>query len=209
MKRNIVFSSSLTSCIISCVLCTLAISCIKDADDDNQEPGNSIMPSSTDNTPLVERDVTFTANLDYIIGEWMAEYSGYDPMQKAVSTIRRSVAFNEDGTYDSHIQGVNGTQEGRMTYKEFEHEHGTYAFDETKQVMTYHVEYDMLLNFLNDEMERYPGKVGQDKELLQEYDETICFSYENEGRRDWIRIDDNLRSEEDNSGNLIYVMRHQ
>lgn len=197
--------------ILLCVLfSSLTESCIKDADD--EEPGH---PSKEDTVIInvdstqVVADSTFKATLSYLTKEWMSEYVGYDPMQNANSAIRRLVYFSPDGTYDSHVQGVNGLQQDSLvSYKEFEHEHGLYSFDMDKQIMTYQVEYDSLLNFFTDKLEYNAGKVIQGVGVQTEYIEAIRFSFEKDGKRDWIRIDDNLRSIDDHSAKLIYIMKN-
>ncbi len=196
--------ASFTCCVIS--------SCIKDSDDDDITQLPHIIyptPVPGDSTDYVV-DSTFATTKDFLTGNWMAQYTGFDPMQGANSAIRRHVSFSADGSYDSHVQGVNGIQQdSSVVYREFEHEHGTYSFDVDKQLMTYHVEYDSILNFFTDRLEYNAGKVVQGVGIMKEYDEEIRFSLEKEGKRDWIRIDDNLRQTANHSSKVIYIMRKQ
>lgn len=196
--------------IVSVCLSSVATSCIKDDDDTPQQPQkNDSIVVVIDSTKVVV-DSTFQATIEYLSGEWMAEYVGYDPMQDANSAIRRLFYFSPDGTYDSHVQGINSLQSDTVaTYKEFEHEHGKYSFDVEKQLLTYSVEYDSLLNFFTDQLEYNSGKVMQGVGILKEYNENVWFSLEKEGKRDWIRVDDNLRTLDDHSSKLLYIMKNQ
>ncbi len=211
MKKNRIFTFTvMLSFLLLFVFSSVTTSCIKDDEDEgNEPPVRNDTTLVTDSTKVVV-DSTFKASQTYILGEWMSEYVGYDPMQNMNSSIRRLVYFSSDGFYDSHVQGVNGVQQdSTANYKEFEHEYGTYSFDEGKQIMTYHVEYDSLLNFFTDELEYNAGKVIQGVGVQKDYDESIWFSLEKDGKRDWIRVDNNLRSLEDHSGQLIYIMKNQ
>lgn len=198
--------------MLLCIFSSLnTASCIKDADNEEseqpQKPDTVVV--DVDSTKVVA-DSTFKATSPFFIGEWLAEYVGYDPMQDGNSAIRRLISFSSDGFYDSHVQGSNGIQQDNTAvYREFEHEHGTYSFDVEKQLMTYRVEYDSLLNFFTDKLEFNAGKVVQGIGVQKEYNEAIRFSMEKEGKRDWIRVDDNLRSTEDHSNKLVYIMKNQ
>ena len=191
------------------------IACIRNADDEEQPTPSGIndIPMATDST-AVQVDSTFIASTEYMLDAWMAQYAGYDPQQSmatgsdVVSSIRRLVFFSPDGFYESHVQGIVDTQDAITLYKEFEHEYGTYSFDEELQVMTYTVEYDSLLNFGTDRMEYHNGKV-RGPVTIPQYSERIWFSSENDGLRDWIREDDNLMSVEEHTARLIYSMKRQ
>ena len=106
-------------------------SCIKNSDDDEKPtpPTNDTIPT-VDSTAVVI-DSTFRATKQFIEGEWMSQYLGFDPMQNAISAIRRLVFFATDGTYDSHVQGIANIEDTTVVeYKEFEHEYGTFSFNE-------------------------------------------------------------------------------
>ena len=191
----------------------LATSCIKDADDNEQPTPPDETTVVTDSTTM-QIDSAFVATMEYMYGEWMAQYAGYDPQQSmasgsdVVSSIRRLVFFSPDGFYESHVQGIVNTEDTITLYKEFEHEYGIYAFDEERQMMTYTVEYDSLLNFGTDKMEYHNGKV-KGPATIPQYGERIWFSDEKEGLREWIREDDNLMSVEEHTARLIYSMKRQ
>lgn len=195
--------------------CIFAASCINDADDGDQPkpPSTDTIPTNTDST-LVVVDSAFVASSGYMTGEWMAQYVGYDPQQSmasgsdVVSAIRRLVFFSPNGFYESHVQGIVNTEDTITLYKEFEHEYGTYSFDEERQMMTYTVEYDSLLNFGTDKMEYHNGKV-KGPVTIPLYVERIWFSVEKDGLRDWIREDDNLMSVKEHTARLIYSMKRQ
>ena len=199
--------------LIGIIMTTIAASCIKDADDEEQPTPPKDTPVDTDSI-AVQIDSAFVAKAAYMVGEWMAQYAGYDPQQSlasgsdVVSSIRRLVFFSPDGFYESHVQGIVNTEDTITLYKEFEHEYGTFAFDEERQMMTYTVEYDSLLNFNTDQMEYHDGKV-KGPVTIPQYGERIWFSVENEGLRDWIREDDNLMSVEEHMARLIYSMKRQ
>lgn len=189
-------------------------SCIKDANDDKEQPTPpEEIPVVVDST-AVQVDSAFIASTEYMVGNWMAQYVGYDPQQSmasgsdVVSAIRRLVFFSPDGFYESHVQGIVNTEDTITFYKEFEHESGTYSFDEERQMMSYTVEYDSLLNFATDRMEYHSGKV-KGPVTIPQYGERIWFSGENDGLRDWIREDDNLMSVKEHTARLIYSMKRQ
>lgn len=188
-------------------------SCIKDADDGEVSTPHEDIPVATDST-VVQVDSAFIASAEYMVGGWMAQYVGYDPQQSmtsganVVSAIRRMVSFSPEGYYESHVQGIVNMDDTITIYKEFEHEYGTYSFDSEKQMMTYTVEYDSLLNFGADKMEYHNGKV-KGAVTIPQYGERIWFSGENEGLREWIREDDNLMSVKDHTARLIYSMKRQ
>ena len=187
--------------------CTV-LSCIKNADSDEQPqpPESDTTFVVTDSTTLLI-DSAFRATGEYLAGEWMAQYTGYDPLQKKTSAIRRLVFFAPDGTYDSHVQGIVDVEDTITTYKEFEHEHGTYSLDEQMQLMKYSIEYDSLLNFMTDQLEFYPGKMRPGMGIQTEYSERLWFSHEEEGRRDWIRTDKDLTVSDSLPANIIYIMK--
>ena len=204
---------SFTNMLLCLFLSLNTVSCIKDADNEEQPTPPEDTPVATDST-AVQIDSAFIASAKYMEGEWMAQYAGYDPQQSmasgsdVVSAIRRLVFFSPDGFYESHVQGIVNTEDTITLYKEFEHEFGTYAFDAVHQMMTYTVEYDSLLNFGTDKMEYHSGKV-KGPVIIPQYGERIWFSVEKDGLRDWIREDDNLMSIEEHTARLIYSMKRQ
>lgn len=207
MYRSYRFQTRVMLLITSLIF--TANSCIKNALDEETSPPEIIVPDSIDST-IVTIDSTFFATTSFMLKTWMGEYVGYDLMQGKMSAIRRQILFSPEGFYDNHVQGANFTEEDSIIeYKEFEHEHGIFTFDSVRQVMTYTVEYDSLLNFATDQMIFYPGKMIQGTGLVQTYEENVHFSLIREGRRDWIRKDDNLVSLEDHSNQLIYIMKSQ
>lgn len=210
ISLRVAFFTNMLLCLFLSVNTT---SCIKDSDDYEQPTPPEDTPVATDPT-AVQIDSAFVAKTEYMVGEWMAQYVGYDPQQSmasgsdVVSSIRRLVFFSPDGFYESHVQGIVNTENTVTLYKEFEHEYGTFAFDEERQMMTYTVEYDSLLNFNTDQMEYHNGKV-KGSVTIPQYGERIWFSSENDGLRDWIREDDNLMSVEEHTARLIYSMKRQ
>ena len=216
MKKRTFDKSVEIVCIIAIFICfLLSSSCIKDSDDNDlpTPPNNGGIPLTTDSTTIVT-DSAFMASKDYMTGEWMAQYIGYDPQQSmssgsdVVSAIRRLVFFSPNGFYESHVQGIVNMKDTIALYKEFEHEYGTYSFDEKRQMMTYTVEYDSLLNFGTDKMEYHNGKV-KGPVTIPLYVERMWFSVEKDGLRDWIREDDNLMSVKEHTARLIYSMKRQ
>lgn len=210
MKKKIMYRivSTVANLFIYAFCCIHATSCIKDATDDELTPPSDTIPSTTD-TKSVIIDSLFMADVSYVEGEWMAQYSGFDLMQMKTSSIRRLVLFSPDGFYDSHVQGIVDVEDTITSYKEFEHEHGTYSFDVSSQLMRYTVEYDSLINFGSDQLEYSPGKMRPGIGIVKEYDERFWFSQEKNGKRDWVRKDENLVSTEDHSVSIIYVMKSQ
>ena len=187
----------------------MAASCIKDAGDEDQPnpPATDTIPDN--DSTLVVIDSVFKASAEYMQGEWMAQYVGFDPRQMKTSAIRRLVLFSPEGYYDSHVQGIVNIEDTITTYKEFEHEHGIYSFDASRQLMKYTIEYDSLLNFGSDQLEYSHGKMRPGVGIVKEYDEEIWFSKEKDGKRDWVRKDDNLVSIDNHSANIIYIMKNQ
>ena len=177
------------------------VSCIGSTDDDEQPKPPVVVTPESDST-LVLIDSSFTATAEFVLGEWMGQYVGFDARQRTVSAIRRLVYFAPDGSYDSHVQGLANMTDTTVTeYREFEHEHGTYAFDVHSQQMTYRVEYDSLLDFRNDRLVLNPAKVT--------WSERMWFSAQEEGRRDWIRTDENLTVPDDQAARVVYRMRRE
>lgn len=198
----------LLPCMIMFVYsCMIMSSCIKNADDGEDKP----KPEPTDTIPVVNDstaiviDSAFVASVGDMVTEWMASYTGFDIRQNVNSMIRRNVAFSENGTYECHVQGIVD-MEDTLSYKELEHERGTYAFDVERQMMTYQVEYDSLLDFRSDQMVFYPGKMLNGMTQVASYDERIYFTAEKEGKRSWVRTDDNLMSPIDHTVRLVYLM---
>ena len=212
-SKNISFAVFFTNMLLCLFLSMNTASCIKDSNDEERPTPPDETPVATDST-AVQIDSAFVATTEFLYGEWMAQYVGYDPQQSmasgsdVVSSIRRLVLFSPEGFYESHVQGIVNTEDTITLYKEFEHEYGTFAFDEERQMMTYTVEYDSLLNFNTDQMEYHDGKV-KGPVTIPQYGERIWFSVENDGLRDWIREDDNLMSVEEHMARLIYSMKRQ
>ena len=212
-SKNISLVVFFTNMLLCLFLSMNTASCIKDANDEEQPTPPEDTTAATDST-AVQIDSAFVATTEYMFGEWMAQYVGYDPQQSmtsdanVVSAIRRMVSFSPEGYYESHVQGIVNMDDTITIYKEFEHEYGTYSFDSEKQMMTYTVEYDSLLNFGADKMEYHNGKV-KGAVTIPQYGERIWFSGENEGLREWIREDDNLMSVKDHTARLIYSMKRQ
>lgn len=210
-SKYLIFASVILqlACILFFSFNTVA--CIGSIDDDDPAPPND---DNTVDSAEVRIDSAFKATADFMVGTWMAQYAGYDPQQSmasgsdVVSAIRRLVFLSPDGSYESHVQGIVNVEDTIEVYKEFEHEYGTYAFNVERQMMTYTVEYDSLLNFGTDQMEYHAGKV-MGLQTMPRYGERIWFSFEEEGKRDWIRIDGNLMSTEDHSAQLFYIMKNQ
>ena len=204
MKKNS------TQVILLLVFAGIAVtSCIKDADDDElpTPPANEI-PSNVDST-MITKDSVFKATAAYMQGIWMGQYQGYDLRQKTTSNIRRIVTFLPDGIYDSHVQGIVNANDSTAGFMEFEHEHGSYTFNAEKQAMNYSIEYDSLLNFETGKLEYSAGKMRPGGGLIKKYDESIIFSLEKEGKRDWIRTDGELVSPDNHSAAVIYIMNKQ
>lgn len=214
MKTIKLLPKILSPCILILGLsCIFATSCINDADDNEQPTPPEETLVVTDST-TVRIDSAFVVSAEYMKGEWMAQYVGYDPQQSkasgsdVVTSIRRLVFFSPDGFYESHVQGIVNIEDTVTLYKEFEHEYGTYSFDAERQMMTYTVEYDSLLNFGTDKMEYHNGKV-KGPVTIPLYVERMWFSVEKDGLRDWIREDDNLMSVKEHTARLIYSMKRQ
>lgn len=211
MKKDGIYVLMLfISNIIICISgSSTMVSCIKDAEEEEITPPIKQDTSVVDTT-VVLTDSTFRATSTFFYGEWFSEYIGYDPMQRTNSAIRRIVTFYSNGDYDSHVQGINNyNQDSIQEYKEFEHEHGSFSFDEVNQLMKFTVEYDSVLNFFTDKLEFHDGKVVQGGDMKKEYDENVKFSIEKDGKRDWIRIEDNLMFVDNPSIRLVYSMKNQ
>lgn len=196
--------------ILIVIMLSYTASCIKDSDETELPipSGNDSVLTNTDSTQVVI-DSVFKASSEYMYGEWMAQYTGVDLKQMKICAIRRIVLITPEGVYDSHVQGIADIADTITAYKEFEHEHGTCSFDVARQIMKYTIEYDSLINFENDLLEFCPGKMLPEVGLVKEYDEEIWFSKEKEGKRDWIRKDENLVSTDNHSANIIYFMKNQ
>lgn len=212
METRLTFGTIRANChtILPCILCALLFlvtSCIGYADKDDEPEAEPADPVVIDTT-AIKVDSAYQVTAEDLHGEWMAQYTGYDPQQDKTSTIRRLVAFLPDGSYNSHVLGILDITDSTKTFKEFEHEHGTYAFNEKRQMMTYYVDYDSLINFASDQMERHQGKLMGPTEITQ-YGERITFSLPIYGKRYWIRADGNLMTTDDHDARLYYIMQNQ
>ena len=188
-------------------------SCIKDEQDEEQFVPPIDEPPVSADSATIAIDSTFQISMQDLYGEWQTEYDGFDPQQSfyqgkdVVSRIRKDFKFTDDGFYESHVQGIANIADTTITeFIEFEHEYGRFSYDEQRQVMKYFVEYDSLINFRTDSLEFHAGKVRGQNEL-SEYDERIWFSVEQEGKRGWIRIDDNLLPVDNHATSLYYIMK--
>lgn len=215
MNKNGLISQRLLILMMVCIIMgSLIASCIKNEDEeDSPALPIPVIPDSIANDSMqiiTEIDSLFQAKASELHGEWMAQYEGYDLRQRKLSSIRRLVFLSPEGFYDSHVQGIVDIQDTITSYKEFEHEHGSYIFDESKQIVRYKIDYDSLLNFKTDRLEFNSGKMKPGIGFITEYEEKIWFSKEGDGgQRFWIRVDDSLVSPDDYKENIVYVMINQ
>ncbi len=192
--------------IVALTAVSIVTSCIPRADDeDTPEPPEVVVDSTS-----VNIDSTFVSQLSDIVGEWRAEYLGFDanPQQMHPCSIRRSVIISPDGTYDSRVMGmmiVESDSVAEMTeYTNFEHELGTYEFDAATQTITFHWEKDSLVNFRNSMLEPSVAKLRFGQPYFEAYTERVWFTPAQGGKRGWIRIDENLVSATDSVSLLPY-----
>ncbi len=181
------------------------------------EPDNIVLP---DTIPI---DSAFIPSADYLMTTWMAEYSGYDPLQQDYFTIRRQMVLSPTGAYDCYVQGIPTSQMPATTatvpeasapatqqvLMNFEHEHGTYTYDSTRCRLTYRVEYDSLVNFATGQMERFNYRLGEGQAMQTRYNEHVWMTEEYQGKRQWVRGDNTLRSSDNHDLPLSYRMNKQ
>ena len=186
-------------------------SCIGDEDSDEHsaKDDSTTSQTTTDDTEIVV-DSSFYAPNEYLTGEWIGEYVGYDAMQDTVSTIRRQVNFSDDGYYSSVVQGIIGYAEDEdAQFNCFEREQGHYTYDASSRTITYKVEYDSLINFRTNQMEYNPGKVIHGVGVLSEYSERVFFSPLRSEKRQWVRTDEQLKRNDNHSVPFIYLMNRR
>lgn len=184
------------------VVVPVLYSCIGSDDSMENVPGKV----SKEDTLKNEVDSVYMASKDYLIGEWLGEYSGFDARQDTMCRIKRRIAFSENNEYECIVLGVLGLSEEDGEYALFEREAGFFNYDEGTGVMTYYVGYDSVINYLTQRLDSFPGKKIEGKGIFETYQERIYFSESKDGLRRWIRIDENLFSEEESLVQLIYSM---
>ncbi|MBO4907532.1 MAG: hypothetical protein J5486_10985 [Bacteroidaceae bacterium] len=190
---------------ISLVLSLCA--CIPDDDDISSSAG-----SETFDSTLVIIDSAFTADKEFLVGEWRAEYLGFDanPRQQTLCKIQRHTKLHPDGSYDNYVRGLmlkeSDSTEQHTQFIDFEHEHGTYLLIQENRMLYYQVEYDSLVNFLTGKLEYNPGKLRVGEGILSQYEESIWFTPEHNRQRRWVRFDETLRNAEDSTSALYYMM---
>lgn len=191
---------------VSAIVLFTLNSCISDADDeDPPERENDTIINDTDTTSI-RIDSLFRCGKSFILREWMAEYTGYDSAQNVISSIRRFMRLSEGDVYECHVQGIVNTAD-TFGMKELEHEAGKFVFDEDRQTLTYLVGYDSLINFETGKMEFHSMKMHQDGTMASTYQERLWFTKEHDGKRGWIRVDDNLYDINNHDERLIYQMK--
>lgn len=190
-------------CIVPFMAISVIFSCIGNDDTTETFPENTLQNDTLSN--VVDSD--FIALKSYLIGEWLGEYSGFDARQDTMCRIKRKVDFLENNEYESIVQGCFGiTEGGDEEYDLFEHEAGVYEYNEGTGVITYHVAYDSVINFVTQRLDSFPGKKIEGEGIFTEYQERIYFSANKDGLRRWIRKDDNLFVEQDSLIRLVYPM---
>lgn len=137
-------------------------------------------------------DSSFIAPLEMLHGTWTANYSGFDPQQDSLSNIRRQFVLSVDGNYDNYVQGIIGSS--RTDFTPFEHEHGTFRYDEQTGYISYKVEYDSIVDFHTGKYQYFPFKMSATIMGVREYSEKVWFTVAANGRRAWVRQDENLRN---------------
>ncbi len=192
--------------IASTIVAFALTGCISDADDeDTPARENDTIIIDTDTTSI-RIDSLFRCGKSFIQREWMAEYAGFDSAQNVISSIRRFMRLSQGDIYECHVQGIVNTAD-TFGMKELEHEAGTFVFDEERQTLTYLVDYDSLINFESGKMEFHPEKMWQDGTMDKTYNERVWFTNEHDGKRGWIRVDDNLYDLSNHDERLIYQMK--
>ena len=153
-------------------------------------------------------DVNFKATLSYLLGEWAAEYEGWDDVQRRDVTIRRTLNLAPNGTYQNHIEGKMPEGSDKQDFFLFESEGGTYTYDPSRGVVTYTCQYDSVLNFRDQTFTRYEQKHYYDH-MDGAYTEKVLFTVEKNGKREWVTNDTFLSPTSYNSSILEYRMnRH-
>jgi len=196
---------------IPLVFAAMIASCIGSVN----EPNLPDMPD--DDSVVIELDTadlaidsTFRPSASYLqAGWWLAEYSGFDPLQNHDFIIRRQVLLNADSTYVNLVQGIPMEEASeKMTYMNFEHEEGTYSFDSVNRRITFFVRYDSLVNFATKQLEHHDYKM-QGTTRKARYSERVWLTEERGGRRQWVRQDENLRDATDPEKPLTYHMNQR
>ena len=123
---------------------------------------------------------------------WAGEYTGWDAVQEANTTIRRKLVLNPNGNYTNVISGQL-KKEGNNQFFKFESEAGTYTYNQSTRTITYTCRYDSVLNYRDQSYTVYNKKHYYSTEKST-YTEQADFTASTNGKRLWITLDTYLQS---------------
>lgn len=171
---------------------TLFVGCIGD-DDGNNGVSTGIEDDGSGRTP----------SRSELIATWQSDnYQGWEPRLEQDVVIARGLTLNSDGTYENKYRGhltqaKDGSSLSTTEFGEWEIETGTWTYNSTSGVITYHPESDKRVNYETMEMETYSLDTYEEKCLIKE-------SGKYEGG--WITLDTYLKRA-GNKGDLRYIMK--
>lgn len=187
--------------------CVMFTACDDDDDDDNKKPVEKCKLCNCGHEegkcdancecqkvddPRSSIDNSYNPSQSSLQKAWAGEYTGWDAIQEANTTIRRKLVLNPNGTYTNVISGQL-KKEGNDKFFKFESEAGTYTYNQSNRTVTYTCRYDSVLNYRDQSYTVYDKKHYYSEEKAT-YTEKADFSASNNGKRLWITIDTYLQS---------------
>ena len=174
-------------------------------DDGGEEDIDNPVKPVTDNVDAEKYiDSSYSPTVEEIQKSWTGEYEGWDEHQAKNTKIKRLLTLNANKSYTNIIQGVL-VGSGKDEYVDFEHEQGTYVYNQRTQTITYTVSTDSVLDYGQQKFDGYNGKKYYDH-TDGNYSEKVSFSYEENKQRSWISHDMYLQSLTDKTINIAFAM---
>lgn len=155
-------------------------------------PSTCLCQNGGGGDPRSQIDNSYNPTQATLQKEWAGEYTGWDAVQEANTTIRRKLVLNPNGNYTNVISGQL-IKEGKNQFFKFESEAGTYTYNQSTRTITYTCRYDSVLTYSNQSYEVYNKKHYYDNEKAT-YTEQADFTASNNGKRLWITLDTYLQS---------------
>ena len=143
-------------------------------------------------TPIGQIDNSYNPTQASLQKAWAGEYTGWDAVQEANTTIRRKLVLNPNGNYTNVISGQL-KKEGNNQFFKFESEAGTYTYNQSTRTITYTCRYDSVLNYRDQSYTVYNKKHYYSTEKST-YTEQADFTASTNGKRLWITLDTYLQS---------------
>lgn len=157
-----------------------------------QCPSTCKCQSGGNTDPRSQIDNSYNPTQSSLQKEWSGEYTGWDAVQNANTTIRRKLVLMPNGNYTNVIAGKL-IASGKEEFFKFESEAGTYTYNQATRTVTYTCRYDSVLNYREQDYTVYNKKHYYAEEKAS-YTEKADFTAATNGKRMWITLDTYLQS---------------